>query len=100
MLIYYSTKGKDFENIEDVDAIEGYVRRCYIGKCESQCSHYHSLSLKALGAFLQCKDEGPTVWVKDIQKLKELSYMQNQRVLSSPLLETTLTGCMEGSIIY
>ena len=76
MFLYHATNGKKYENREDVDAIEECVKSCYFGKGEGRGSHYHPLSLKALGAFLQYRGEEPSIWMTDLQKFKESSYSQ------------------------
>jgi len=76
MFLYHATNGKKFENSEDVYAIEECIKSCYFGKGEGRGWHYHPLSLKALGVFLQYGGEEPSVWMKDLQKLKESSYSQ------------------------
>jgi hypothetical protein len=52
LFLYYVVKEKEFGNKEDVEAIEKCTKSCYFGKFESQGSHYHPISLKALGVFL------------------------------------------------
>jgi hypothetical protein len=76
MFLYHAANGKKFENTEDVDAIEECIKSCYFGKGEGRGSHYHPLSLKALGVFLQYGGKEPSVWMKDLQKLKDSSYLQ------------------------
>jgi len=49
MFLHYATNGKKYENKEDVDAIEECIKSCYFGKGKGRGSHYHPLSLKALG---------------------------------------------------
>jgi hypothetical protein len=76
MFLYYATHGKEFENMEDVYAIEECIKSCYFGKGEGQGSQYHPLSLKALGVFLQYGGKKPSMWMKNLQELKESSYSQ------------------------
>jgi hypothetical protein len=76
MFLYHAANGKKYENRQDVYAIEECIKSCYFGKGEGRGWHYHPLSLKALGVFLQYGGKEPSVWVKDLQKLKESSYSQ------------------------
>ena len=76
LFLQYAEKGEKIENPEDVHAIEECIKSCYFSKGEGRGSHYHPLSLKALGSFLQFGGEEPSVWVKDLQKLKDSSYLQ------------------------
>ena len=76
MFLYHASNGKKIEKWEDVCAIEQCIKSCYFGKGEGRGWHYHPLSLKALGVFLQYGGKEPSVWVKDLQKLKESSYSQ------------------------
>ena len=76
MFLYHAANGKKYENREDVYAIEECVKSCYFGKGEGRGLHYHPLSLKALGIFLQYGGKEPSVWMTDLQHLKELSYSQ------------------------
>jgi hypothetical protein len=76
MFLYHAANGKKFEKWEDICAIEECINNCYFGKGEGRGWHYHPLSLKALGVFLQYGGKEPSVWMKDLQKLKESSYSQ------------------------
>ena len=76
LFLYHVADGKKYENREDADAIEECIKSCYVGKGEGRGLHYHPLSLKALGVFLQFGGKELSVWMKDLQKLKESSYMQ------------------------
>jgi hypothetical protein len=76
MFLHYANNGEEFEKLEDVNAIEECINSCYFRKGEGRGSHYHPLSLKALGIFLQYEGKGPCVWMENLQKLKELSYLR------------------------
>ena len=84
MFLYHTPIGKEFEQQHDLDAIEKCIESCYFRKGEGQGSHYHPLSLKALGVSLQHGGKEPSVWMKNLQKLKELSYSQHPK---NPLFE-------------
>ena len=84
MFLYHAANGKDFEKQDDLDAIEECIKSCYFSKGDRLGSHYHPLALKALGVFLQHEGKGPSVWMKNLPKLKELSYSQHPK---SPLFE-------------
>jgi hypothetical protein len=76
MFLHYANNGEEFENRVDVNAIEECIKSCYFCKGDGQGSHYHPLSLKALGIFLQYEGKGPCVWMENLQKLKESSYLR------------------------
>ena len=84
LFLYHAANGKEIEKRDDLVAIEKCVKSCYFRKGEGRGSHYHPLSLKALGVFLQFGGEEPSVWMKNLQKLKELSYSQHPK---NPLFE-------------
>ena len=74
LFLYHAANGKEIEKRDDLVAIEKCVKSCYFRKGEGRGSHYHPLSLKALGVFLQYGGKEPSVWREDLQKLKESSY--------------------------
>ncbi len=80
MFLYHAANGKEFEERDDLVAIEECVNDCYFSKGEGRDSHYHPLSLKALGIFLQYHGgKEPSAWTKDLQNLKESSYSREPR---------------------
>jgi hypothetical protein len=96
MFLHYANNGEEFENREDVDAIEECIKSCYFGKGDGRRSHYHPLSLKALGIFLQYEGEGPRVWKENLQKLKESSYLKEPVNPSINILRTNFDRLPKG----
>ena len=71
VFLHYATRGGKFENTKDVVPKVVILARW---KGESERSHYHPLSLKALGIFLKYHGgKKPSFWIKDLQKVKESS---------------------------
>ena len=85
---------KKYENREDVDAIEECIKSCYFGKGEGRGSCYHPSSLKLLGAFLGGKE--PSVWMKDLQKLKDSNYSQELTNLLFNILRSNFDRLPKG----
>ena len=79
MFLYHAPIAKEFEQWDDLEAIEKCIESCYVSKGDGQRSHYHPLSLKALGVFLQHRGKESSVWRKDLEKVKELSYSQEPK---------------------
>ena len=79
LFLYHAANGKEFEKRDDLVAIEKCIKSCYFRKGEGRGSHYHPLSLKALGVFLQYGGKEPSLWTKDLEKLKESSYSQEPK---------------------
>ena len=79
MFLYHAANGEEFEKWDDLVAIEECIESCYFSKGEGRGSHYHPLSLKALGVFLQYGGKEPSVWKTNLAKLNKLSYSQEPR---------------------
>ena len=79
LFLYHAANGKEIEKRDDLVAIEKCVKSCSFRKGEGRGSHYHPLSLKALGVFLQYGGKEPSLWTKDLEKLKESSYSQEPK---------------------
>jgi len=74
LFLHHAVGGKQFLEDEEKHDIMTCISRCYFSKGNGEGYHYHPLALKALGLQLGCHGENPSLWVKNLPRVRNFNF--------------------------